>query len=155
MSETKKRNVKVVESKTLSSRYDKRFVVVDEETGNVLDDAQGYGYKNKQKAMAAWSYKNRDKSKDAEKRKKQRVIKAWLKEHPVVGDALEEAAWDIVKRNVPPETKIDTKLVKSILKENNLELEGFSARDLLSVWKKELMKKADLKVCFFMWERRN
>lgn len=136
MSETKKRNVKVVESKTLSSRYDKRFVVVDEETGNVLDDAQGYGYKNKQKAMAAWSYKNRDKSKDAEKRKKQRVIKAWLKEHPVVGDALEEAAWDIVKRNVLPETKIDTKLVKSILKENNLELEGFSARDLLSVWKK-------------------
>lgn len=53
MSETKKRNVKVVESKTLSSRYDKRFVVVDEETGNVLDDAQGYGYKSKQKAMAA------------------------------------------------------------------------------------------------------
>ena len=48
MSETKKRNVKVVESKTLSSRYDKRFVVVDEETGNVLDDAQGYGYKSKQ-----------------------------------------------------------------------------------------------------------
>ena len=91
MSETKKRKVKVVESKTLSSRYDKRFVVVDEETGNVLDDAQGYGYKSKQKAMAAWNYKNRDKS---------------------------------------------TKLVKSILKENNLELEGFSARDLLSVWKK-------------------
>ena len=132
MSETKKRNVKVVESKTLSSRYDRRFVIVDEETENVLDDAQGYGYKSKQKAMAAWSYK----SKDAEKRKKQRIIKDWLKEHPVVGDALEEAAWNIVKRNVPPETKIDTKLIKSILKENNLELEGFSARDLLSVWKK-------------------
>lgn len=84
MSETKKRNVKVVESKTLSSRYDRRFVIVDEETENVLDDAQGYGYKSKQKAMAAWSYKNRDKSKDAEKRKKQRIIKDWLKEHPVV-----------------------------------------------------------------------
>lgn len=55
MSETKKRNVKVVESKTLSSRYDRRFVIVDEETENVLDDAQGYGYKSKQKAMAAWS----------------------------------------------------------------------------------------------------
>lgn len=117
----------------LSSRYDRRFVIVDEETENVLDDAQGYGYKSKQKAMAAWSYKNRDKSKDAEKRKKQRIIKDWLKEHPVVGDALEEAAWNIVKRNVPPETKIDTKLIKSILKENNLELEGFSARDLLRV----------------------
>ena len=54
MSETKK----VVESKTLSGPYDRRFVVVAEETGNVLDDAQGYGYKSKQKAMAAWSYKN-------------------------------------------------------------------------------------------------
>ena len=53
MSETKKRNVRVVESKTLSSRYDRRFVIVDEETENVLDDAQGYGYKSKQKAMAA------------------------------------------------------------------------------------------------------
>lgn len=69
MSETKKRNVKVVESKTLSSRYDRRFVIVDEETENVLDDAQGYGYKSKQKAMAAWSYKNRDKSKDAKSAK--------------------------------------------------------------------------------------
>ena len=78
MSETKKRYGKVVESKTLSSRYDRRFVIVDEETENVLDDAQGYGYKSKQKAMAAWSYKNRDKSKDAEKRKKQRIIKDWV-----------------------------------------------------------------------------
>ena len=50
--------MKVVESKTLSGPYDRRFVVVDEEIGNVLDDAQGYGYKSKQKAMAAWSYKN-------------------------------------------------------------------------------------------------
>ena len=62
--------MKVVESKTLSGPYDRRFVVVDEEIGNVLDDAQGYGYKSKQKAMAAWSYKNRDKSKDAEKTQK-------------------------------------------------------------------------------------
>lgn len=54
MSETKKRNVKVVESKTLSGPYERRFVVVDEEKGNVLDDAQGYGCKSKQKAMAAW-----------------------------------------------------------------------------------------------------
>lgn len=81
MSETKKRNVKVVESKTLSGPYDRRFVIFDEETGNVLDDAQDYGYKSKQKALAAWNYKNRDKSKDAEKRKKQRMIKAWLKDH--------------------------------------------------------------------------
>ena len=46
--------------------YERRFQIVDAETGEVLDDAQGYGYKSPQKAHAAWGYKNRDKSKDAE-----------------------------------------------------------------------------------------
>ena len=32
-----------------------RFIIVDPDTGEVLDDAQGYGYKNAQKAeKAAW-----------------------------------------------------------------------------------------------------
>ena len=39
-------------------------VEVDKETGEVLDDAQGYGYKTKRNAYACYGYKNRDKSKD-------------------------------------------------------------------------------------------
>ncbi len=36
-------------------RADGRFVITDATTGNVLDDAQGYGYTAKQKAeKAAW-----------------------------------------------------------------------------------------------------
>ena len=39
------KNIIVVEDKKLSKQYEKRFVVVDKETGEILDDAQGYGYK--------------------------------------------------------------------------------------------------------------
>ena len=72
--------VKVVEQykKVSDGWQDTRYVIVDEETGDILDDAQGYGYRTKQKAMAAWNYKNRDKSKDAEKAAKEREIAAWM-----------------------------------------------------------------------------
>lgn len=42
-------NWKVVKSGALSEQYFPRFVVVDAESGKVLDDAQGYGYKTAQK----------------------------------------------------------------------------------------------------------
>lgn len=34
-----------------------RFIIIDNHTGKVLDDAQGYGYKTPQKAYACWKYK--------------------------------------------------------------------------------------------------
>ena len=45
-----------VELKTGCSQYDPRFVIVGDD-GKVLDDAQGYGYKSKQKAAKAMLYK--------------------------------------------------------------------------------------------------
>ena len=34
-----------------------RYIIVDEVTGEILDDAQGYGYKTYEKARAAYYYK--------------------------------------------------------------------------------------------------
>ena len=48
-----------------------RYVIKDTESGSIVDDAQGYGYKTAQKAYAGWSYKNRDKSKDRERAAKE------------------------------------------------------------------------------------
>jgi hypothetical protein len=50
--------MKVVVSASLSSSYDKRYAVVDDATGGVVDDAQGYGYKSRQNAHRAYSYKS-------------------------------------------------------------------------------------------------
>src|SRR3977135_1297339 len=50
--------VRVVASAALSSNFDKRYVVVDEATGEVVDDAQGCGYKSAQNAHRAHAYKS-------------------------------------------------------------------------------------------------
>lgn len=74
-------SIKVVESPRLSKQYDKRYEIVDADTGEVLDNAQGYGYKDIRGAYVAWGYKHRDKKKDAEKRKRYAAARAWLKQH--------------------------------------------------------------------------
>ena len=51
---------KVIKSENLSSAYEERYVIVCKETNEILDDAQGYGYKTKQRAHASYAYKNRD-----------------------------------------------------------------------------------------------
>lgn len=123
-------NIAVIESANLSSEYDKRYVVVDKDSGQVLDDAQGYGYKSIQKAYAAYSYKTRDKSKDAEKRAKKRHILTWLKEHKDFARLMEAVAFDSVKCGEP----FNAATVKQMLKENNLDTD-FTAGELLRVWR--------------------
>ena len=63
-----------------SETREKRYVIINTESGEIVDDAQGYGYKTAQKAYAGWSYKNRDKSKDKEKAEKERIIARWMRE---------------------------------------------------------------------------
>ena len=70
---------KVVFSDAHGDYWDKRYVVVDAETGKILDDVQGYGYKSVKKAYAAYAYKTRDKSKDAKRKAKREKIRAWMK----------------------------------------------------------------------------
>ncbi len=53
------KEITVIKDPKLSTQYNPRFVIVEKETGKVLDNAQGYGYKTVQKAYAAWNYKNR------------------------------------------------------------------------------------------------
>ena len=123
-------NIAVIESAKLSGEYDKRYVVVDKNSGEILDDAQGYGYKSIQKAYAAYSYKTRDRSKDAEKRAKKKHILTWLKEHKEFAGLMEAVAFDSVKCGEP----FNAATVKQLLKENNLAPD-FTAGELLRAWK--------------------
>lgn len=50
--------VEAVISKDLSTWAEERYVIVHAKTREVLDDAQGYGYRSVQKALAAWAYKH-------------------------------------------------------------------------------------------------
>lgn len=129
-----KHDIIVLEDVKLSTRYEKRYVVVDKNTGEVLDDAQGYGYKTKKNAYSAYYYKHRDKSKDKEKRAKKKHIQAWMKKHPKFISAMDTTAFEIAKGSLGPEDKFDAKLVKQMLKDWELEVD-FTPGELLKVWR--------------------
>ena len=128
--------IKVIQSKVLSKRDDQRFIIIDIETGQILDDAQGYGYKSKKKAYAAYYYKNRDKSKDIEKQKKTEIIKQWCKENKKFMGMLNAIDYDIMLGRCDPNEKINTKLIKKLLKENECKDIPFSAQELCKVYVK-------------------
>lgn len=131
----KNSDIKAIKSDSLSSSYDTRFVIVNTETGEILDDAQGYGYRSAQKAYAAYTYKHRDKSKDKQRKQEEKAIKKWWQDHKELSKDLEQIAFEIAKGSWGPDDKLDTKLLKTILKQENIESE-YSPGKLLKVWKK-------------------
>ena len=128
-------NITTKEIKNPTGSYGTRYVIVDKDTGNVLDDAQGYGYKTRQKAYSAYGYKHRDKNKDAEKAAKRNVIKKWMKEHKDFVNTMDTFAFEIAKGSWGPDDKFDAKFVAEMLREWGLTIE-FTPGELLWVWEK-------------------
>ena len=65
-----------------------RWDIVDFETGEIIDDAQGYGYKSQQKAAKAgwWKFKGgKGKTKTEEK-----IVKVWMSNNAKYVDEYEE-----------------------------------------------------------------
>lgn len=112
-----------------------RYRIISTETGEVLDDAQGYGYKTIQKAYAAYAYKTRDKSKDKEHAAKKKIIKQWMKENKSFVRLMDDYAFQIAKGSMAPDDKFDARFVKELLKENDLHPD-FTAGELLKAWRK-------------------
>lgn len=76
----KKRRYEVAIDKELSSCSEMRYVVVDSDNGEVLDNAQGYGYKTVSGAYAAYSYQRSHNMNGMDKNLRQDV-KNWIAEH--------------------------------------------------------------------------
>ena len=128
-------SVIVVENKNVKGNM-KRFVVVDSETGEILDNAQGYGYKTARNAHRAWAYKNRDKSKDLEKKQRQEEAIAWLRKHKGFCEAMDQFCFEIeVKKSWGEDDKFDSKFVKWMLKQYDLKTE-FKPSEILKAWEK-------------------
>ena len=113
-----------------------RYCIVSTETGEVLDDAQGYGYWTAQKAYAAYAYKTRDKSKDKERAAKKKHIKDWMKKNKSFIELMDYYAFEIARGRMSPDDKFDAKFVKKLLKEEGLEPD-FTANELLKVWRNQ------------------
>ena len=86
-------NYKVIKSKQLSKGYDNRYVIVDKETNQVLDDANGYGYKSKENAHRCWAYKSRSKEDKNKINKKYEAVIKWIDKNKKIIDELDNMAF--------------------------------------------------------------
>lgn len=62
---------KVVKNK----EYNNPYIVINEETGEIIDDAQGYGFKSYQNAVKCIEYKNKNKNYKSYKNKYKKIYK--------------------------------------------------------------------------------
>lgn len=129
------KRIKVIKSELLSTAYDPRFVVLDQETGEIVDDAQGYGYKTIKKAYAAFAYKTRDKSKDQDRKIRDEYIRKWMKDHKSFVRLLDGIAFEIAKGSWGPEDKVDAKLVRELMEEQGIKTDIMPG-ELLRIWRK-------------------
>ena len=118
---TMAKNISVVKSDVLGSKYDPRYVVVNTDTGEILDDAQGYGYKTIRKAYAAYAYKTRDKSENATKKGKERSIREWCRKHKNFMDEINAIAFEIAKGSGSPSDKLDKACISRLLDDFGIE----------------------------------
>lgn len=93
-------SVKVVVGTALSDRFEKRYVVVDVVTGNIVDDAQGYGYKTAQNAHRAHAYKTMPPKRKRQRDAAQRQVRRWCTARPEFLQHVESAMFYAVKDGV-------------------------------------------------------
>ena len=130
----KKYKAVVLESPRGSDRAEIRYAIKDMESDEIVDDAQGYGYKSAQKAYAGWAYKNRDTSRDSEKAKKEIIISNWIRENKAFIRLLDTLAIEIEKGSHAPEDKVDANFVRKMLMQNGYNDLPFTACDLYKYW---------------------
>jgi len=124
----------VIESPKLSTEYEKRYIIIDKESGEILDDAQGYGYKTRQKAHAGYAYKTRDRTKDAEKLAKKKLVLDWCRKNKKFVRSLEEDAFRIAKGSMGQDDKFNAKWVKDAFKKKGFTELPFTAAEFLKYW---------------------
>ncbi len=130
-----KQNYTVVESKELSNGLYKRYVVIDQATGELLDNAHGYGYKTKQKAYAAYKYKHLTPEEKRKHEEKERRIQMWCSDHPKFITLMDNLSFEIVQGHWG-NIEFNTAFVKKMLLDSGYEHLPFTANELFRYWKK-------------------
>ena len=121
--------VRVVVSSSLSEGYDRRYVVVDAATGEVIDDAQGYGYKTAPNAHRARAYKSMSPPKKQQRGAVKKGVRRWCEKHSESMADIERAMLYAMKDG-EEFTESD---VTALLKDHCLQ-PPFTVKELMRHW---------------------
>lgn len=122
-------NTKVVESSVLSRPGDTRYVVIDEDTGKILDDADGYGYKTKQNAHRAYGYRSASPAVKKRREQTKKAVREWCIANKTVVKDLSDEAFYAAKDG----ESFDAENVKRYLRQNGIEM-PFTVQEFLRYW---------------------
>ena len=122
----------VIKSEELSDVYEPRYVVVDTETGEIVDNAQGYGYRTREKAFKAWGYKQNLKKNKARDKQLKSEVKGFVKKHRSIFNELDDILFEAAKCG----EDIDTKDIYKFLEGKNIASDlPCSVKIFLKFWK--------------------
>lgn len=80
---------------------EKRYVIVNLDSGEIFDDANGYGYKSYQKAMSAYKFKSQGKENIEIRYKKEEEIESWCARNKGKVRAIGEMKFVALKDRIP------------------------------------------------------
>lgn len=129
------RYVAVYDSELSSIMGSDRWVIKDSVTDEVIDNAQGYGYKSPQKAFAAFAYKGCEPQTFQATLARRKRIHHWLINHPEFLRDMNHTAFELAKGMYGPDEVFNASVVKELLKDHGITVD-FTPMDILSVWEK-------------------
>ena len=135
----------VAKSAELSKRYEARYVIVNEETGEILDDANGYGYKSIQTAHKGWAYKSKPKEEKDKMNKQYLIVMNWMKENKKVLSGLEDMYFYAFKDGV----EVTNKDVEEVIGKHD----EFTTKQFLYVYRNYNQVKRNLRKAGLIEER--
>lgn len=117
------------------SRYDfawpeTRWQIVDAGTGEILDDAQGYGYKTARNAHAAWGYKSMPRAKRKARETLRCRVAAWCKRNERFVEDLRDIMFEYAK-NGGEFTAAD---FQRFADDGHVDLEGLRPVQIMRDW---------------------
>lgn len=124
---------KIIKHKYITIKNQKRYVLYDVETGDIVDDAQGYGYKTIDGAYRAYKFKSLTDDEKNERENKIRLVKRWCKNNKSMINLLDEICFEIWKGAWGEDDVFDENLIKKILIDNGYSIEnlGFTVKELI------------------------
>lgn len=120
--------MKVYSVEFINQNNEKRYLIISKETGEVLVDGNGYGYKSREAAYKAYYYLNRDKAKDDERLRGKILAYNYLKNHERLWDYFDNIYFEIRIGRIK-NMSFNKELFKKIMEEAHIN-EGFSYIDL-------------------------
>lgn len=116
------KNIIAIVDESVLHKDGTRYILIDDNTGEVIDTAQGYGFKTSKKAYASYYYKQIKDNTYGISFNKINEAKKWLSNNPQFLINLNSYAFDILETNKNAyyfEDIINEKLVDKVLKNIN------------------------------------